>query len=321
MIGKVQKVTFPGGGTGWSLATKMPLRDSSGRIVGTFGITRDYTELKQAQDALADAHDALKKSFEELKQTQIQLIEAEKMSSVGRLAAGLAHEINNPLAMIKMGAEYLGKLPEMKKDDTLLTVLDTINEGVNRADGMVKRLMAFAAPRGLALEKVNVNVLVHRALEFFEHELSETKVLVVNQLQSDLPAATLDRDRITQVLIHLLTNALQAMPDGGTLTIRTQVEQLDPMDAARDKGDRTGRLPRAGDRVVSVHIEDTGTGISEENLNRLFEPFFTTRPTGQAVGLGLTVSRKIMVLHNGLIEVRNRAGGGVRSTIRLKLDS
>ena len=320
LVGKVQHVVFPDGREGWSLATKMPLRDASGAIVGTFGITRDYTELKQSQDAVAHAHEAMKKSYEELKQTQIQLIEAEKMSSVGRLAAGLAHEINNPLAMIKTGVEYLTTLPKLAKDPDTASVLGIINGGVDRADGMVKRLLAFAAPRGLKQEKVKVDALVLRALEFLEHEISQSKVTVVKIFDPEIPAVTLDPDRITQVLIHLITNALQSMPDGGTLSIRTQVRQLHLDAATRDKGDRIGRHLRDGDRVIAVDIEDTGGGISEENMGKIFEPFFTTRPTGEAVGLGLTVSRKIMELHHGILEVQNRPECGVRAMILLKLD-
>jgi len=194
---------LPDGRIEWAIATKMPLRDPSGKIVGTFGITRDFTELKNAQDALAAAHEGLKQSYEELKQTQLQLIEAEKLSSVGRLAAGLAHEINNPLAMVKTGIDFLKMVPELAADTDLQTVLASVVEGVDRADAMVKRLLAFAAPRGLTLETHDVNQLVAQALELLDHELAGSGVKVVREFAPHLPPATLDREKITQVQLHL----------------------------------------------------------------------------------------------------------------------
>lgn len=316
VIGKVERVTLPDGSEAWALSTKMPLRDSDGRIIGTFGITRDYTELKRAQDQVEEAHEALKQSYEDLKQTQLQLIEAEKMSSIGRLAAGLAHEINNPLAMIKMGVDFLKMMPELQKDDDLPSILSGIVEGIDRADEMIKRLIAFAAPRGLTLEKESMNVLVERALELLGHDLSESRATVEQELDEKLPEVPLDRDKITQVLIHLLTNALHATRDGGTVTIRTRTERRG--DGAGDAGLRHGKQLRAGDLIVVTEVQDTGSGIPEENLARIFDPFFTTKPTGQGVGLGLTVCRKIIELHHGSLLVENRPEGGVRATIQLK---
>lgn len=309
IIGKIERETMPDGSEGWALTTKMPLRDNSGKIIGTFGITRDYTELKKSQDAL-------QKSYDELKQTQLQLIEAEKMSSIGRLAAGLAHEINNPLAMIRMGVDYLKSLPEQEGSGEILA---TVSEGVDRADEMIKRLLAFAAPRGLTLEKENMNGVIECALELVSHDISQSGVRVEKELDPHLPAVQLDRDKITQVLIHLLTNALQATKEGGVITIRTRVEDRAESDGGA--GSRHGMQLRAGDRVVVTEVEDTGTGISKEDLSKLFDPFFTTKPTGEGVGLGLTVSRKIVELHHGALHVENApGGGGARAILELKAE-
>ena len=163
-----------------------------------------------------------------------------------------------------------------------------------------------------------MNQLVAQALALLDHELAGSGPC---RARSGPATGFLDREKITQVLLHLFTNALHAMPDGGTLTIRTGVEELTESDVTQDVGSRHGMQLRRGDRTLVVAVEDTGSGIAAENLSKLFEPFFTTKPTGQGAGLGLTVIRKIMELHHGASKVESRREGGVRASLRLKLGS
>jgi PAS domain S-box-containing protein len=318
LIGTVEKETWPEH-TGWGFTTKMPLRDEAGQVRGTFGITRDFTDLKTAQDELARANEALRQSYEELKETQGQLIEAEKMSSVGRLVAGLAHEIKNPLALIRMSGELLASVLGSQKDESLAVALKTMQEGVGRADALVCELQRFATESGPALAAASLNAVVAQALNRVRHHIALGGVTLVKHLGPALPGAMLDREKIVQVLIHVITNALHAMSDGGTLTVTTRTRTLGAGDIADASGDRTGRRQHAEERVAVVEIEDTGAGIPAEVLEKVFDPFFTTKPTGEGVGLGLTVSRKLVELHGGALRVENRPGGGVRATLELPL--
>jgi signal transduction histidine kinase len=138
-------------------------------------------------------------------------------------------------------------------------------------------------------------------------------------LDPTLPAVLLDRNKIKQVLVNVLTNAIHAMPDGGTLTIRTYSRKLAREEVDHDAGLRLADRFRAGQTVVLTEIADTGCGVAEDKLVQVFDPFFTTKPTGKGTGLGLTVTKKIVELHGGNIELRNRKEGGVLVTLMFKV--
>lgn len=140
---------------------------------------------------------------------------------------------------------------------------------------------------------------------------------VIEELSDDLPEVKLDATKVEQVLVNLMINASHAMPDGGQITLRSYVTTLDGV--RRDEGLRTAGHLRAGDSVVRVEIDDTGSGITEEIAGKLYDPFFTTKPTGAGTGLGLSVSRKIIELHHGTLELSNRPEGGVRAVVTLKV--
>jgi signal transduction histidine kinase len=149
--------------------------------------------------------------------------------------------------------------------------------------------------------------------------MSPADIRVVKELAPDMPQAWIDRNKIKQVLVNVFTNAIHAMPDGGTLTLRTQARELRRHEIDPDFGSRIADRFREGDRVAVLEVLDTGRGISSEKLSRIFDPFFTTKPTGKGTGLGLTVTKKIVELHGGTLDVRNRKEGGVLVTVVLKL--
>jgi signal transduction histidine kinase len=155
--------------------------------------------------------------------------------------------------------------------------------------------------------------VVEQALSLVQHELVRARVTVVTELGKDIPPLKLNRNKIEQVFVNLFMNAVQAMPEGGTLTIRTAAKRgskLGPVVGGRKTGPR-----RSGETLVVAELEDTGTGIPEDKLDRVFDPFFTTKPVGQGTGLGLPVTRKIIELHGGTMDIRNRQAGGVRVTL------
>ncbi|HYR58784.1 MAG TPA: response regulator [Chthoniobacteraceae bacterium] len=267
------------------------------------------TAVKTNSDLIA-AHEALKAA-------QAQLIEAEKLQTVGRLAAGVAHEVRNPLAILEMGLEVFADQP---LDETGRMIFGEMKEAVKRASDVISGLMDLGSPEQLGTRETNLHALLDLALGALSDEIARRDVEVVRHLAPTLPEPRVDAAKIEQLFINVLTNALQAMPAGGTLTITTRETAIDPELLAFDAGNRGAAQFREGERVIVVEIADTGAGIASENLNKVFEPFFSTKPTGQGMGLGLTVAKKIVEVHRGRIQIRNRESGGATVTMTFKTE-
>jgi PAS domain S-box-containing protein len=301
---------------------KTPIYDVKGQIIGIQGIFWDITErkrfeerLQKANQELAASEAALRKSHEELKAAQLQLIQAEKMESVGTLAAGVAHEVKNPLAILMMGVNYLTKKLG-GAEENMQQVLKEMREAIDRADTITRGLLDFSSSRQLAIKPENINTLIEETLRLVRHELRKRQIVVQKNFAERLPSVGVDKRQIQQVLVNLLVNAAHAMPEGGTLIVRTYIKQL--TETTHAEGSRKAMHFWVGDMALVTEVEDTGPGIPEENLTKIYDPFFTTKPTGVGTGLGLPVSRKIIELHGGSLDIRNVKGGGVRATILLK---
>lgn len=234
----------------------------------------------------------VEKKAQELEKTQGKLIESEKFAALGRLAAGVAHEINNPLGNISLSAELLLK----KESDPYKTrKLENILESVDVASRIVKNLLAYSRRSELSLEPADVNRLVEKALELSENTLKVSGVNLITRLSSELPAIKVDSKKLQQVLLNIITNAVQAMPDGGELYVSTYAE--------------------AG--FVILELDDTGPGIPMEIRDKIFDPFFTTKDLSTSAGLGLSVSQGILEEHDGSIEIRDSTIKGTRVLIKL----
>jgi len=330
---------------------KSPVYDAAGRVIGTQGIFWDVTEKYRAEEHLRKAYaelaakdnelvhtmSALKHSHEELIQAQLQLIQVEKLESVGRLAAGVAHEVKNPLAILVMGLEYLAGAcaapvdskadgdPPAAADGTVATVIQAMRDAVERADAIVRGLVDFSANRQLDLVAQDLDAVIARSLLLVKHELTNAHVTALHERSAHddpagepaLPCVTLDTIKAQQVFVNLFMNAIYAMPAGGRLTVRAYAKRLTKLEreTARDEGSRQAERFRAGDEVVIVEVDDTGTGIPPDKLAKVWDPFFTTKPTGRGTGLGLPVTRKIVELHDGMITIANRDVGGARVTL------
>ena len=302
---------------------KTPILDAKGRVLGTQCIFWDTTaqkrfeqQLQRKNDELAASEAALRKSNEDLRSAQLQLIQAEKMESIGTLAAGVAHEVKNPLAIMQMGVNYLSKkLPD--GDENVAMVLQEMKEAITRADSITRGLLDFAASKQLAVKPEDFNQLITDTLKMVRHELNKNRIELVKDMAVMLPKVAVDKTQIQQVFVNIFVNAAHAMPDGGTLTIRTFAKQM--TETTHNEGSRSSAHLWVGDIAVVAEVEDTGGGIPEEHLAKIFDPFFTTKPTGVGTGLGLPVSRKIVELHGGTIGIRNKPNGvGVRVTVLLK---
>ena len=266
------------------------------------------------QEVLAD----LTRSHEELKRAQLQLIQAEKMQSVGSLAAGVAHEVKNPLAILEMGLGCLTNQPNLDEESRQL-VHQEMREAVRRANTVISGLLNYSSSRELEIHSLDLHTVLEHALHLMRHDLMNRKINVVREFAPDLPRCPIDSQKIEQVFINLFTNACHAMPQGGSLIVTTAVKSLAASEVQWDAGDRTGSRFREDERVALVTVQDTGTGIPAEKVDKVFDPFFTTKPTGQGTGLGLTVARKIIDLHGGRLELTNAPEGGAMATVLFNL--
>jgi len=265
------------------------------------------SELVKSRHELVGTIAELNKSHLELKATQLELIEAARMESVGRLASGIAHEVKNPLAALVMGLDYL-QARVGGTDEKIARVIKNMTEAARRADSIVSQLQHFSATEALEVKAANLNEIAKQALSLAYHEFNKNGIQVNQEFQDNLPQIWLDANKIEQALVNVFMNAIESMKNGGTFTVRTYAKQLDADDASRFGSGRANSRFHVGCQVVVVEMEDTGSEIPEDKLEKIFDPFFPTGETGRKVGLGLTVAKKIVDLHDGRIHVANRAG-------------
>ena len=277
-------------------------------------VRKARSELTTKEAELERAYTELSASHERLKSAQLQLIQAEKLESIGLLAAGVAHEVKNPLMTLLTGVEYLRKFPPIE-DEAVRELLDDMWLAVKRADSVIKGLLDYSRAKDLYLKDEDLNDLVERTLLMEKHDCSKHHITVVKELAPDLPSVRIDSYKIQQVLLNLFTNSIQAMDDGGTLTVRTGRW----VDWGEGEDTQNGDDPLQDDLLL-IEVCDTGPGIPEDHMKKVLEPFFSTKPTGKGTGLGLAVAHQIMEMHGGVLEIRN-GEVGVRARLTLKPDT
>jgi PAS domain S-box-containing protein len=268
-------------------------RNSKGEPVGFWGIIRDISERVRAQ--------------EERDKLQNQLYQAQKMESIGRLAGGVAHDLNNLLSPILGYGEML--LDDTAPSDPRREPLEEVVSAGKRAQTLVRQLLAFSRKQPLQFQAVDMNRLIGDFKKLLRRTVRED-IRIRTKLSRSIPQVKGDIGQIEQVIMNLAVNAQDAMPEGGTLTLETSAVELDAAYAGRKKGVTPGAY-------VRVAISDTGTGMDDETLEHLFEPFFTTKETGKGTGLGLSTAYGIIKQHGGNIWAYSEPGLG--TTIKLYL--
>ncbi len=259
---------------------------------------RLFSEVQASNREVTEANRQIEASYRELEETQQKLIQAEKLSSLGRLVAGIAHDLKNILTSVTGYAQLL-RMPA--PDDKRATYIERLNETTAMCTKMVRDLMGFARQDEVAPEPTSLNALAAEALDMASTLAAEAGVEMVRELGDGLPTAQLDPLQMMRVLTNLMTNAIQAMADvegPRLLTVRTGHEADE----------------------VYVTVEDTGPGIAQEAMGQIFDPFFTTKPKGTGTGLGLSLCQGIVAAHGGSIEVESAPGRGARFTLRLPLE-
>ena len=254
-----------------------PLKDNDGMIIGSMHVFRDISELANLQK---------------------QLIQSEKLASVGRLAAGVGHEINNPLTGILTYGHFLSKRANEK--DFVKEYSEKIVNETMRCRKIIRRLLDFARQTEPEKELADINKIVKNTLAIIANQASLQNVKIDTELNEQLPMIIVDSNQIQEVFTNIILNALDAMPDGGLLTILN--------DRAVDG------------RFIEIKFIDTGCGIPTENIDKLFDPFFTTKKVGEGTGLGLSVSYGIIEKHNGAIEVQSEVGKGSTFVVKLPVE-
>jgi signal transduction histidine kinase len=255
-------------------------------------------ELRAAEEELRNTNEELQSANEELRETQEQLVRSEKLAAIGQLAGGVGHELRNPLGALKNAAYYIrGKLAKnrlAKEETRVMEFLDIMDEEIAISSKILNDLLNFSRTGKPAVSATRIEPLIDSTLSRLA---IPDDIAVTKKLEADLPQVEIDPDQIRQVLVNLITNAVQAMPEGGRLTV-----------SARGRG-----------KALEVTITDTGTGIPQKVVSKIFDPLFTTKAKG--IGLGLAVTKSIIENHKGSIGVSSKVGRGTTFTIELPLNT
>jgi PAS domain S-box-containing protein len=277
------------------LVSAGPLRDSRQRVLGCLFTLNDISERKQAEDVLRQSEEKLRQQTQELEQ---QLIASGRLVSLGEITASMAHEFNNPLGIIMGFAQDL--LGDIDASSPYHRSLKIIDEEARRCEKIIQDLLQFARPKSTDLCPTDIKQVIEKTLGLIANHLYKQKIESNLEIEETLPKVYADPQELEQVLVNLYLNAIDAMPDGGTLTVRSK------------------RISAGDAKEVGIFVCDTGFGISPDDLPKIFQPFFTAKKK-RGLGLGLPICNRIIKNHNGRIEVKSRVGQGTTFEIYLPM--
>jgi two-component system NtrC family sensor kinase len=252
---------------------------------------RLHKELSHLADILAER---VEERTRELRETQAQLVQAEKLAALGELAAGIAHEINNPLHILQLYVEHMNSM--VTPDTPFVEFLDPMRNALDNIARLAGQLRDFSRPASGEWKPINVNDTLRSVLRLVNKEMMHCQIEVVVELTSDLPLVSGDTRQLEQVFLNIILNARDAMPGGGRLKVETY----------------------AGESDIHIRFADSGVGIESENLTRIFEPYFTTKED-RGTGLGLAICQRIVTQHGGQVSVSSKLGEGTVFIIHLPI--
>ncbi|MFC1508137.1 PAS domain-containing protein [Candidatus Omnitrophota bacterium] len=319
------------------LLSSAAMKDKDGNVASIVCVAKDITERKKTEKEISlllkdmiksreimssmlednnKIREDLEKSLKKLKETQSQLIHAEKMEAIGRMASSVAHEVKNPLGIILQGINYFeGAIYLNQKAQH--EVLRMMKNNVKRADNIVRALLDFSRTEEIKMKPEYINSIIKEALLLVATALKDKDIKVFQESEKDTLKIIADRGKFEQVFICLFINAIAAMPKKGKLYVRSYLRRFDKAGGA--VGNRENDIFKLGEEVVTIEVEDTGTGIDEDVKKRIFEPFFTTKGLTGGTGLGLSVAKSIIDMHGGLINFESEKGKGAKFIITLKV--
>lgn len=295
---------------------KINTSDEMGLLARTFNnMTKDIKRYKENMENWTKAlEEEIQKKTAEIMKAHEQLINAEKLASLGRMAAGVAHELNSPLTGIVTFAHLmLKRLPPENKQDR--EDLEIIIEQANRCSKIIKGLLGFSRKATAERVEININTLLDSTIAMVRNQAKFHNIKFVLNFDESLPMIHVDPNQMQQVFLNLLINAADAMNERGQITIATRTVG----ESEETPWFKMGH-PHEGKKYIEIEFTDTGPGIPEEYMGKIFEPFFTTKPVGKGTGLGLAVSYGIIKRHGGNITVRSEPGKGASFFIRLPVE-
>jgi signal transduction histidine kinase len=262
-------------------------------------LRNEKLEVERVYKEISSLNEILRKNIGELKDTQDRLIQSEKLAATGELTAGLCHEINNPLSIILYRIECLKmESKDLSLPEVVIKDLDVIYSYAAKVSSIVQDLLIFSRHHSTEFDNVNIRAVIERAVGIFQNDLKRNKCAVHLNMPPYIPDVYGDMDRLEQVFQNLVSNAIGSMPDGGNIYIEAEI-------------------PTGQPDSVAIKIRDEGEGIAEENLRRIFNPFFTTKKLGRGSGLGLSICYGIIKNHGGEITVKSVVDKGSLFTVYL----
>ncbi|MEW6215725.1 MAG: ATP-binding protein [Nitrospirota bacterium] len=256
-------------------------------------MARDIRITKRLINELTRSKEELENSYTQIKESKDELVRSEKLAFTGRIAAGIAHEIRNPLTNVLMSVQQIKK--GFGPESPWAKHIEVITRNTERINYLITELLNCARPPKLNMQSYDMHRLLEGVLESVQHDVKSQGIKVVKNFTPESPIISMDNEQMERAFSNIILNAVQAMPRGGNLTVVTEVDG----------------------NFFEVKIEDTGEGIPEEDIIRIFDPFFSSKPSG--VGLGLTICYGIIVSHGGTTEVESKPGEGTVFTIALPL--
>lgn len=295
----------------WEHEIISSVKNEHGEIVNFIAVKEDITERRRVEEALQRQQSRLLEAEEGLLSAQEALAESDRRESVGRLAAGVAHEVKNPLTIIRLGIDYLSK---QFSQESSQEVLDQLRAAIDRAEHVISDMLDFSRQKPFDRRPIDINQVIDDALHLVQHEIKSRNIAVARNSDDPMPPIYAEPGRLMQVFINLLSNAAQAIGQDGSIEIVMRLIRLSERDLER----HDMNVFRLGEPVIAVEIRDSGPGFPAENGKKLFEPFFTTKPVGEGSGLGLAVSRNIVIMHRGFIGISNRPEGGASALLMFR---